>query len=45
MHPYPHLYQVHASAVAEGVVDVVAAFVAGSPVHVVNPDALGGGGG
>jgi len=32
-------------AVAEGVVDVVAAFVAGSPVHVVNPAALGGGGG
>jgi D-3-phosphoglycerate dehydrogenase len=29
-------------AVAEGVVDVVAAFVAGEPLHVVNPDALPG---
>lgn len=27
-------------AVAEGVVDVVGAFVAGSPIHVVNPDSL-----
>jgi len=27
-------------AVAEGVVDVVAAFVAGDPIHVVNPDVL-----
>jgi D-3-phosphoglycerate dehydrogenase len=32
-------------AVAEGVVDVVAAFVAGTPVHVVNPAALTGDGG
>ena len=29
-------------AVADGVVDVVAAFVAGDPIHVVNPDALSG---
>jgi D-3-phosphoglycerate dehydrogenase len=29
-------------AVADGVVDVVAAFVAGSPIHVVNPGALPG---
>jgi D-3-phosphoglycerate dehydrogenase len=29
-------------AVAEGVVDVVAAFVARNPIHVVNPDVLSG---
>lgn len=29
-------------AVAEGVVDVVAAFVAGDPIHVVNPGVLAG---
>ncbi len=32
-------------AVADGVVDVVAAFVAGTPIHVVNAQALAGGGG
>jgi D-3-phosphoglycerate dehydrogenase / 2-oxoglutarate reductase len=32
-------------AVADGVVDVVAAFVAGTPIHVVNTQALAGGGG